>query len=119
MRRWWFDRPLVKFALLPLLPALLAFRLHQHIAYGGTFGEYQTYGLGAYLLALGLWWASWALGSLLFGTLLAVLVELATWFVAWINPGRTTAVHAGLQWCARVLYFVIAPAWLLARALGG
>ncbi|MGV8944753.1 apolipoprotein N-acyltransferase, partial [Thermomonas sp.] len=43
--RHWLDHGLVKFVLFPLLPALLAFRLHQHIAFGGTFGEYQTYGL--------------------------------------------------------------------------
>ncbi|MDX2298901.1 MAG: apolipoprotein N-acyltransferase, partial [Xanthomonadaceae bacterium] len=38
------DHPLIKFMLFPLLPALPAFRLHQHIAFGGTFGEWYTYG---------------------------------------------------------------------------
>ncbi len=45
--RPWLDHPLVKFVLFPLIAALPAFRLHQHIAFGGTFGEYYTYGLTA------------------------------------------------------------------------
>ncbi len=117
-RRWWFDRPLVKYGLLPLVPALLAFRLHQHIAYGGTFGEYQTYGLHAYLVALGLWWASWALGCLLFGTVLRTAVEVATLLVAWRQPSKAARAHQTLLWLARGLYFIATPAWLLARALG-
>ena len=118
-RRWWFDRPLVKFGLLPLLPALLAFRLHQHIAYGGTFGEYYTYGLQAYLAALGLWWASWAMGCLLFGTALRTGVEAVTLLVAWLQPAHAASAHGACLWLARLLYFVVTPAWMLTRALAG
>ena len=43
------DHPLVKFVLLPLLLAIPAFRLHQHIAFGSSFGEFYSFGLAAYL----------------------------------------------------------------------
>ena len=49
LRRSRLAHPLVKFGALPLLLAIPAFRLHQHIAYGGTFGEYLTFGWKAYL----------------------------------------------------------------------
>jgi apolipoprotein N-acyltransferase len=52
------DHPLAKFVLLPLLLALPAFHLHQHIAYGSAFGEFYSFGLKAYLGAFGMWWAA-------------------------------------------------------------
>ena len=53
--------------------ALPAFRLHQHIAYGSTFGEYfHTFGLKAYLTTLLLWWATWAIGVATSAALLRV-----------------------------------------------
>ncbi|HYE88548.1 MAG TPA: apolipoprotein N-acyltransferase, partial [Vicinamibacterales bacterium] len=75
LQRRWFDHALVKFGLFPLLPALPAFRLHQYIAYGGTFGEYYTYGLTAYLSGLLIWWAGWSLGLMLFAAALRVVIE--------------------------------------------
>ena len=50
-----------------LLPAMFAFRLHQHIAYGGTFGEWQTFGATAWLTGAALWWAGWVIGISPFG----------------------------------------------------
>jgi len=61
-RARWLDQAWLKFGLFPLLPAAVAFRLHQVITFGGFFGEAYTFGLGAWLLGLGVWWASWALG---------------------------------------------------------
>ena len=55
----------IKFGLFPLVLALPAFRLHQYIAYGGTFGEFYTFGLQAYLTTFLLWWAAWAIGVVL------------------------------------------------------
>jgi apolipoprotein N-acyltransferase len=43
------DHALTKFALLPFLLAIPAFRLHQHIAFGGGFGEYQMFGIATYV----------------------------------------------------------------------
>ena len=65
VRRGRFDRPLSKFVLFPLALAIPAFRLHQHIAYGSTFGEYLTFGLNAYVTAFALWWAAWSIGVVL------------------------------------------------------
>lgn len=117
--RWRIDHPLVKFALFPLLLALPAFRLHQHIAYGGTFGEYYSFGLQAYLLALLIWWAAWSIGMTLFAMTLRVLVELGTLAALVMRPARAGPFRSRLQAFARALYFIGAPAWLLWRLLAG
>ncbi len=137
VRRRWFDRPLVKFGLFPLLPALPAFRLHQMvkfglfpllpalpafrlhqiIAYGGTFGEYYTFGLKAWLLALAIWWASWAVGMTLYAAALRVPIELGTWAAVWLRPGRAAGVRRALVIAGRLLYYVGGPLALLLRVL--
>ena len=68
----------MKFLVFPLLLAVPAFRLHQHIAYGATFGEYYTFGLGAYLTTFALWWATWAMGVVLCAAALRLAVEAGT-----------------------------------------
>lgn len=115
--RRWFDRALVKFVLFPLLPALVAFRLHQHIAYGGTFGEYYTYGLAAYLSGLLIWWVSWAIGLLLVATALRIAIEIATVFALTLRPTRAPELRRALEWLGRLMYYVGLPAWLLLRIL--
>src|SRR5262249_45453138 len=70
--------PLLKFGLFPLLLAIPAFRLHQHIAYGGTFGEYLTFGLRAYLTTFALWWAAWAIAVVLCAAAVRAVIEAGT-----------------------------------------
>ena len=117
--RRWFDHVLVKFVLFPLVPALPAFRLHQHIAFGGTFGEYQSYGLKAYLLALAIWWASWAIGLLMFAVVLRIATEAMTLLTVWLRPARAGDVRHWSEIFARMVFYVGVPAWLLLHMLVG
>ena len=109
------DHPAMKFVLFPLVPALPAFRLHQHIAYGGTFGEYQTFGLQAYLTALAIWWASWAIGLVLYAAVLRVAIEAGTWLSLVLRPERAAEIRKALENLGRLLFYVGVPAWLLIR----
>ena len=113
--RWRMDSPLVKFVLFALVPALPAFRLHQHIAYGGTFGEYYTFGLKAYLIALAIWWASWAIGMVLFAAVLRVGIEVGSLITVATRPERAGNVRRTLESLGRWLFYVGVPAWLLFR----
>lgn len=113
--RWRIDHPLIKFVLFPLVPALPAFRLHQHIAYGGTFGEYHTFGLKAYLIALGIWWASWAIGLVLFAAVLRVGIEASTIAAIASRTERAGDVRNSLEGLGRLLFYVGVPVWLLMR----
>ncbi len=118
-RRPWLDHPFVKFGLFPLVPALPAFRLHQYIAYGGTFGELQTYGATAWLLGLAIWWASWSIGLMLFAAGLRMCSELATVIALRIAPARALPTRRMMEAAARLLFFLGIPGWLFWRMLYG
>ena len=105
----------MKFVLFPLIPALPAFRLHQYIAYGGTFGEYHTFGLQAYLTAFGIWWASWAIGLLLFAAALRVVIEAGTMLAVALRRGHEVEIRTWLEFLGRLLFYVGVPAAFLIR----
>ncbi|TDR37736.1 apolipoprotein N-acyltransferase [Tahibacter aquaticus] len=112
------DHPLVKFVAFPLLLALPAFRLHQHIAFGGTFGEYYTYGLAAWLTGLLAWWGAWSIGLMMFAAALRSVVEAVhVAMLPW--PARARAVRRALTMLSRVAFYLGLPAWLAVRLLAG
>lgn len=112
------DHPLVKFVLFPLLPALPAFRLHQHIAFGGTFGEYYTYGLLAWITGLLVWWGAWSIGLMLLAAVLRIVVETVHMaLLPW--PAHARAARSTLTTLSRVIFYLGLPAWLAARLLAG
>ena len=111
------DHPLLKFLLFPLLPALPAFRLHQHIAFGGTFGEYYTFGLAAWLGGLLIWWAAWSIGLMLFAAAQRIAIEASTVIALQLHAAHAGAIHRALEMFMRAVYFLGVPAWLLLRVL--
>lgn len=111
------DHPLLKFALFPLLLALVAFRLHQVIAFGGTFGEYYTFGLAAYLTGLLIWWASWSIGLMLFAAVLRIAIETVVVLAMALRSAHAAAVRDALEWLSRVVFYIGVPAWLAWRLL--
>lgn len=113
-----FDRPWLKFGVLPFVLAVPAFRLHQHIAFGGSLGEWQTFGAAAFLKGFGLWWAGWAIGVLLAAAALRAAVEAATMVAAGRSAESATSVRAVAQRMALALLYLGLPAWLAWRALG-
>lgn len=111
------DHPLVKFALFPLLLALVAFRLHQVIAFGGAFGEYYSYGLAAYLTGLLIWWASWSIGLMLFAAVLRVAIETVVMLAMALRYAHAAALRDALEWLGRLAFYLGVPAWLAWRLL--
>jgi len=115
IRRGRLDHPLSKFVLFPLVLAIPAFRLHQHIAYGGTFGEAQTFGLAAYATTFAIWWAAWAIGVVLFAAVLRAGIEAGTVAAVLVRPGDAAAVRRWLEGLGLAALYVGLPAWLLMR----
>jgi apolipoprotein N-acyltransferase len=113
------DRLPAKFVLFPLLLALPAFRLHQHIAYGGTFGEYQSFGLTAYLSTFALWWAAWVIGVVLCAAALRAAIEAGTLMAVLLRPAQATAARGWLERAGLALFYLGLPAWLLLRMTAG
>jgi len=112
------GRPLVKFGLLPLLLAIPAFRLHQHIAYGGTFGEYLTFGWHAYLATFALWWAAWAVGVVLCAAALRTAIEAGTLAGAMLAPAHAGDARRALETLGLAALYLGLPAWMLVRMSG-
>jgi apolipoprotein N-acyltransferase len=108
-------RPIAKFVLFPLVLALPAFRLHQHIAYGSGFGEYYSFGLKAYLTTFGLWWAAWAIGVVICAAALRAAIEAATLATVLLRPAEAAGVRSALERLGLVTLYLGLPAWLLAR----
>jgi len=113
----WLGHPLMKFGLLPLLLTLPAFRLHQVIAYGGAFGEYQTYGLLAYLAAFALWWAAWLIGVVLCAAVVRAGIELATLLAVLLAPQQAGRVRLMMERAGLAALYLGIPGWLLVRML--
>jgi len=118
LRRSLLDHPLVKFGVLPLLLAIPAFRLHQHIAYGGTFGEYLTFGWKAYLATFALWWAAWTVGVVLCAAALRTAIEAGTLAGVLLAPARALDARLALERLGLAALYLGLPAWLLARMVG-
>jgi apolipoprotein N-acyltransferase len=118
-RRGRLDRLWAKFGLLPFLLAIPAFRLHQHIAYGSSLGEYYTFGLGAYLKGFALWWAAWAIGVVLCAAVLRTAIEACTLLAVQVRPGRAVDVRRWLERLGTAAIYLGLPAWLLLRMLSG
>lgn len=118
IRRCRLDQPWVKFGLLPVLLALPAFRLHQHIAYGGGLGEYYTFGLKAYLTTFSLWWAAWAIGVVLCAAAIRAAIEAGTLLSVFVSPEKTVNTRRWLERMGLAGLYLGLPTWLLMKALG-
>ena len=113
------EHPLVKFGLFPLLLAIPAFRLHQHIAYGGTFGEYLTFGLQAYLTTFALWWAAWAIGVVLCAAAVRAAIEAGAFAGGVVAPARAVEARRTLERLGLAALYLGLPAWMAMRLLNG
>jgi apolipoprotein N-acyltransferase len=104
LRRRWYHVVLA-YVVFPLVPAVPLFRLHQWIAYGGTFGEYWMFGLKAYLLGFAVFWATAAAYLLVYAAVLRAVLEPAVVIAAWCAPGRTPGTRRTVESVDRVLYY--------------
>src|SRR4029077_16182161 len=107
----WY-RALLEFPILALVPTLPIFRLHQWIAFGGTFGEYYTYGLRAYLLGFAVHWWTFTIYLVLYAVVLRTAVEAIVMTTAWTAPARVATVRRIAERIDRVLFYGAIPAFL-------
>ncbi len=113
------NHALTKFALLPFLLAIPAFRLHQHIAFGGSFGEAQMFGIAAYAKGFALWWAAWAIGVMLVAAVLRAAIECITLAVVLWRPAHVPVARQTLERLGLAALYLGIPAWLALRFVGG
>lgn len=103
--RRWPDHPAFKFVAFALVPTIPVFRLHQWVAYGGTFGEYYTYGLRAYLLAFAIFWVSMIVHLVVFAAVVRAVLEPLVIGSAWAAPAATSGVRRAVEAVARLVFY--------------
>ncbi len=115
----WLHHAATKFVLFPLLLAMPAFRLHQHIAFGSSFGEVQMFGIVAYAKGFALWWAAWSIGVILVAAVLRTVIECATLAAVLWRPAQVPALRLVLERLGLAALYLGIPAWLALRFVGG
>jgi hypothetical protein len=108
----WVHRSL-KFIAWPSLFALVLFRAHQYITYGGPFGQYYLVGLAPYLGSLARTWLDVAVHLLLFAALLRTLAELGAWSLTLAWPTRCRSIRRVAELAASSTYYLGAVAVFL------
>lgn len=106
-RSW--RRALLAFPVFALVPTIPLFRVHQIIAYGGTFGEYHLYGFGAYLAGFAIYWATITIYLMLYAAALRTPVELIALGSAMLAPQHASRLRRVLDRSAAFLYYAGVP----------
>jgi apolipoprotein N-acyltransferase len=108
----WLRHPLIKFALVPIAPTAIVFRLHEILTAGSWLGEYYMFGLGRWLYTLsGVYFDM--LGHLvLWAALLRVAVELVAWPAALLPERAGRRIRLAMEGLG-LLAYVLGPTWLL------
>lgn len=109
------EHPAVKFIAFPLLLALPAFNLHQHIAYGSMWGEYYAFGLKAYLTTLVLWWITWVIGVAASAAILRLGIESTAFMAVLLRPQQAADSRYLIERLGLVALYLGMPVWLLLR----
>ncbi|MBL0420066.1 apolipoprotein N-acyltransferase [Ramlibacter sp. AW1] len=105
--------PMARFVGWPMLLAIPAFRLHQHILYGSGLGEYHEAGLQAYVTGFLVWWAAWIVGMVLYAAVLRTLIEAGTFAAAVWQPVAALDVRRWVERIGLLAFYLGPPAWLL------
>ena len=106
-----------KYGLFPLLPAGVLLRAYQHITFGGWNGEYQLFGLGAWLDSALQYWGGTLAHLVVIGGTLRVVAELCCLAAAWAAPSCARGVRWSAEWLCRGVYYAGIPALLALRFL--
>jgi hypothetical protein len=106
-----------KFPLFALLPTALLFNVHQHIAYGGLFGEWYLLGAGSWFQTLAVYYLTVTIYLVLFASLWRGLGEAVALLGTAVAPARAAGVRRAVEVACRVLYFGGVPVLLLVRFL--
>ncbi len=112
-RRWW--HPIAQYPLFALVPTLPLFRVHQWIAFGGTWGQWYLESPAAYLRTFALYWATLTIYVLLYAGFLRGIAEGVALAAAWVAPSRVARVRPTVECAYRVLYYGGVPVFVIMR----
>jgi hypothetical protein len=111
------SHPLFKFPVFALLPGGVLFNAHQHIAYGGSLGQYYLEGLGPWMRTFGEYWATVCVYLVCYASVCRTFAEAFALLAARAGSARAARVRRTVEVACGVLYYVGVPALILARFL--
>ena len=117
-RRWRIPATVGKFVGFGLLPTAVLFYTHQHIAYGGTFGQYYLEGLLPYLATFGAYWTTVVVLLASYASTWRALAEGAVGIAALFGDGSARAARRAAEIVCALAYYVGVPIVLALRYLG-
>lgn len=115
-RRWW--APFGKFVLVGMLPAAILLYTHQHIAYGGTFGQWYLEGPGAYLRTLCEYWGTTVVLLVSYAGFWRAAAELVVWATVPFGAARVRVARRAVEVACALAYYGGVPVLLALRYLG-
>ena len=114
-RRWWHA--LLKFPLFGTGPACILFYTHQHIAYGGTFGQYYLEGPLPYFTTLWEYWATTVVLLVSYASIWRALGEIIVWTAALAGGAAAVSARRAVEIACGLAYFGGVPSLLALRYL--
>ena len=103
--------------LLSALPASVLFYTHQHIAYGGTFGQWYLEGPRAWWTTFGHYWATTAILLVSYASFWRAGTEVIVWLTAALAPAQARGVRRVAEAICAIAYYAGVPTLLALRYL--
>lgn len=114
-RRWWHRAG--KFVVFGALPGAVLFNAHQHIAYGGTFGEWYLLGAASWCRTLAVYWGTVVAYLVLYAATWRFAGELVALAATTAAPSQAARMRRIVERVCGVAYWVGVPVLLGIRFL--
>jgi hypothetical protein len=108
---------LFKFPGFALLPTAVLFNAHQHIAYGGSLGQYYQEGLAAWLRTFAEYWIWVCIYLVLYASACRAAAEGVALLAASAGSALAARVRRTVELVCGILYYAGVPALVAARFL--
>jgi apolipoprotein N-acyltransferase len=106
-----------KFAAFGTIPAAILFYTHQHIAYGGTFGQYYLEGPGAWLTTFAEYWSNTVILLVSYASCWRGAAETIVWLVALAGAAPVRVARRLADAACALAYWAGVPVLLALRYL--
>jgi apolipoprotein N-acyltransferase len=108
---------ILKYAVFGAAPAAILFYTHQHIAYGGTFGQWYLEGPSAWLSTLAQYWATTVILLVSYASFWRIGAELVVWITGALRAEWAPTARWIVEVACALAYFGGVPLLLALRYL--
>lgn len=100
-----WRRLLLKFPLFGIAVTAIPFNAHQHIAYGGLFGQYYLEGAWPWVRTFLVYWATITIYLVLYASVWRWPAEIVAWAAAFRGEALARRTRQVVEWVCRVVYY--------------